>query len=151
MPPHGLQHVRLPCPSPSLGSLFQLMSTESVMPSSHLILCRPLLILPSVFLSIRVFSSESTFRIGWPKCWSFSFSISPSNEYSGLIQKTKPCLRLEPTWLRLKPSQNPVWDLSPPGWDSNPAKSHSTWFQVLMKLRFYISSQKEFSERQSDR
>ena len=60
------------------------MSVELVMPSNHLILCHPLL-LPSIFPSIRVFSSESVFRIGWPKYWSFSFSISPSNEYSGLI------------------------------------------------------------------
>ena len=65
-------------------SLLKLVSVESVMPSSHLILCRPLL-LPSVSPSIRVFSNESTLRIRWPKYWSFSFSISPSNEYSGLI------------------------------------------------------------------
>ena len=57
----------------------------SVMPSNHLILCQPLLLPASVFPSIRVFSSESVLRITWPKCWSFSFSISPSNEYSGLI------------------------------------------------------------------
>ena len=61
------------------------MSIESVMPSNHLILCRPLLLLPSIFPSIRVFSNESILRIRWPKYWSFSFSISPSNEYSGLI------------------------------------------------------------------
>ena len=61
------------------------MSIESVMPSNHLILCRPLLLLPSVFPSIGVFSKESTLRIRWPKYWSFSFSISPSSEYSGLI------------------------------------------------------------------
>ena len=61
------------------------MSTESVMPSNHLILCRPLLLLPSVFPSIRVFSNETALRIRWPKYWSFSFSISLSNEYSGLI------------------------------------------------------------------
>ena len=66
-------------------SLLKLMSTESVMPSSHLILCHPLLLPPSIFPSIRVFSSESVLRIRWPKYWSFSFSISPSNEYSGLI------------------------------------------------------------------
>ena len=66
-------------------SLPKLLSIESVMPSSHLILCRPLLFLPSIFPSIRVFSNESTFHIRWPKYWSFSFSISPSNEYSGLI------------------------------------------------------------------
>ena len=61
------------------------MSIESVMPSSHLILCHHLLFLPSIFPSIRVFSKESALRIRWPKYWSFSFSISPSNEYSGLI------------------------------------------------------------------
>ena len=61
------------------------MSIESVMPSNHLILCHPLLLLPSVFPSIRVFSNESAVCIRWPKYWSFSFSISPSNEYSGLI------------------------------------------------------------------
>ena len=65
-------------------SLLRLMSIESVMPSNHLILCHPLL-LPSIFLSIRVFSNESVLQIRWPKYWSFSFSISPSNEYSGLI------------------------------------------------------------------
>ena len=66
-------------------SLLKLMSIQSVMPSNHLILCHPVLLLPSVFPSIRVFSSESVLRISWPKYWSFSFSISPSNEYSGLI------------------------------------------------------------------
>ena len=66
-------------------SLFKLMSIESVMPSNHLILCLPLLLLPSIFPSFRVFSNESVLRIRWPKCWSFSFSISPLNEYSGLI------------------------------------------------------------------
>ena len=66
-------------------SLLKLMSLESVMPSCHLILCHPLLLLPSMFPSIRVFSNESVLRIRWPKYWSFSFSISPSNEYSGLI------------------------------------------------------------------
>ena len=66
-------------------SLLELKSTESVMPSNHFILCHPLLLLPSIFPSIRVFSSESILCIRWPKCWSFSFSISPSNEYSGLV------------------------------------------------------------------
>ena len=68
-----------------LPELTQLMSIESVMPSNHLILCRPLLLLPSVFLSIRVFANESVLRIRWPEYWSFSFSISPCNEDSGLI------------------------------------------------------------------
>ena len=68
-----------------LLSMLKLMSIESVMPSNHLILCRPLLLLPSIFPSIRVFSNESALPIRWPKCWSFSFSISPSNEHPGLI------------------------------------------------------------------
>ena len=66
-------------------SLLKLMSIESVMPSNHLILYRPLLLPPSIFPSIRVFSNESVLRVRWPKYWSFSFSISPSNDYSGLI------------------------------------------------------------------
>ena len=66
-------------------SLLKLMSIESMMPSNHLILCHPLLLLPSVFPSIRVFSNESVLCIRWPKDWSFSFNISLSNEYSGLI------------------------------------------------------------------
>jgi len=66
-------------------SLPKLMSIESVMPSNHLILCRPLLPLPSIFPSISVFSNESALRIRWPKYWSFSFNISPSNEHPGLI------------------------------------------------------------------
>ena len=66
-------------------SLLKLMSIESVMPSNHLILCHPLLLLPSIFPSIRVFSNESVLYIRWPNFWSFSFSISPSNEHPGLI------------------------------------------------------------------
>ena len=66
-------------------SLVKLMSVESVMPSNHFILCHPLLALPSIFPSIRVFSNESVLLIRWPKYWSFSFSISPSNEHTGLI------------------------------------------------------------------
>ena len=66
-------------------SLLKLMSIELVMPSNHLILCRPLLLLPSIIHIMRVFSNVSLLRIRWPKYWSFSFSVSPSNEYSGLI------------------------------------------------------------------
>ena len=66
-------------------SLPKLMSIESVMPSNHLILCRPLLLPPAIFPSIRVFSNESALHIRWPKYWSFSFSINPSSEYSGLV------------------------------------------------------------------
>ena len=83
--PHGLQHTRLPCPLPTPGSLLKLMPIKSVMPPNHLILCRPLILPPSIFPSIRAFSNESVLHIRWPKYWSFSFSISPSNEYSGLI------------------------------------------------------------------
>ena len=79
-------------------SLFKLMSIESVMPCNHLIPCCPLLLLPSLFASIRVFSNESVFHIMRPKYWSFSFSISPSNEYSGLIS-----LRID--WLDLLADQ----------------------------------------------
>ena len=68
-----------------LPELFKLMPIESVMPSNHLILCRPLLLLPSIFPSIRIFSNESALCIRWPKYWSFSFNISPSNEHPGLI------------------------------------------------------------------
>jgi len=82
---HGLQHARPPCPSSNSRSLLKLMSIVSVMSSNHLILCRPLLLLPSIFPSFRVFSKESVLCIRWPKYWSFSFSISPSHEYSGLI------------------------------------------------------------------
>ena len=78
--PHGLQHARPPCPSPTPG----VYSNVLVMPSNHLIPCHPLLLSPSIFPSIRVFSNESALCIRWPKYWSFSFSISPSNEYSGL-------------------------------------------------------------------
>ena len=73
------------CSIPGSWSLLKLMSIESVMPSNPLILCHPLLLLPSIFPSIRVFPNESALRIRWPKYWSFSFSISPSNDYSGLI------------------------------------------------------------------
>ena len=82
--PHESKHARPPCPSPTPG-VHSLTSIESVMPSSHLILCRPLLLLPPIPPSIRVFSSESTLRMRWPKYWSFSFSISPSNEQPALI------------------------------------------------------------------
>ena len=68
-----------------LQSLLKLMSVESVMPANHLILCLPLLLLPSIFPSIRVFSNESALHIRWPKYWSFSFSVNPSKEHSGLI------------------------------------------------------------------
>ena len=83
--------------SPSITnsqSLLKLTSIELVMPSNHLILCHPLLLLPSIFPSTRVFSNESALRIRWPKYWSFSFSISPSNEHLGLISFRMDCLDL---------------------------------------------------------
>ena len=83
--PHGLQHARQSCSSPTPGACSDSCPIESVMPLNHLILCHLLLLLTSIFPSIRVFSSESVLHIRWPKYWSFSFSISPSNEYSGLI------------------------------------------------------------------
>ena len=82
--PHEAQHARPPCLITNSWSLFRLMSIKLVMPSNHLVLCHPLLLLPSIFPSIRVFSNESAFRIRWLKYWSFSFSISPFNEYSWL-------------------------------------------------------------------
>ena len=75
-------------------SLLKLMCIESVMPFNHLTFCHPLLLQPLIFLSIRVFSDESVLHIRWPKCWSFSFSISPSNEYSGLISFRMDCFDL---------------------------------------------------------
>ena len=81
--PHGLQHTRLPITSS--WRLLKLMSIESVIPSNRLILCHPLLLLPSIFPSIRVFSNELVLCIRWPKYWSFSFSIIVSNEYSAFI------------------------------------------------------------------
>ena len=81
--PHELQNARPPCPSPTPGIYPK--SCPLVMPSNHFILCCPLLLLPSIFPNIRVFSNESALRIRWPKYWSFRFNISPSNEHSGLI------------------------------------------------------------------
>ena len=84
--PWTTQHTRLPCLSFTISqSLLKFMSIELVILFNHLILCRPLRLLPSIFPSIRVFSNESALHIRWPKYWSFSFYISPSNEYSGLI------------------------------------------------------------------
>ena len=82
--PHEPQHARLPCPS-QLLEFTQIYLLELLMPSNHLILCRPLLLLPSIFPSIRVFQNESAIHIRRPKYWRFSFSISPSSEHPGLI------------------------------------------------------------------
>ena len=103
-------------------SLLRLMSTESVMPSNHFILCHPLLLLPSIFLRIRVFSNESVLRIRWPKYWSFSFSISPSSEYSGLIS-----FRMD--WLDLLALQGTLKSL---------LQYHSSKASILPRSAFFI-------------
>ena len=103
-------------------SLLKLMSIKSVMPSSHLILCHPLLLPRSIFLSIRVFSSESVPRIRWPKYWSYKFSISPSNEYSGLIS-----FRMD--WLDLFAVQGTLKNL---------LQHHSSKASILQRSAFFI-------------
>ena len=92
-------------------TLFKLMSIESVMPSNHLILCCPLLLLPSIFPSIRVFSNELALCVKWPKYWSFNFSISPYSEYSGLIS-----FRID--WFNLLTVQGSLKSLSAPQFES---------------------------------
>ena len=82
---HGMQQTRLPCPFLISWSLLKVMLIEFVILSNHLILCHPLLLMPSIFPSIKVFPNESALCIRWPKYWSFSFSISPFSKYSGLI------------------------------------------------------------------
>ena len=103
-------------------SLLKLMSIKSVIPSNHLILCRPLLLLASIFPSIRVFSSESVLHIRWPKFWSFSFSISPSNEYSGLIS-----FRMD--WLDLLEVQGTLKSM---------LQHHSSKASILWPSAFFI-------------
>ena len=92
--PHESQHTRPPCPSPTPEVHSKSRPSKSVMPSSRIILCRTILLLPPIPPSIRVFSNETTLRMRWPKYWSFSFSISPSKEHPGLI-----CFRMD--WLDL--------------------------------------------------
>ena len=103
-------------------SLLKLISIELVMPSNHLILCCPLLLPPSIFPSIRVFSDESVLRIRWPKYWRFSFSISPANEYSGLIS-----LRMD--WLDLLVVQGTLKSL---------LQNHSSKASILWRWAFFI-------------
>ena len=117
--PHGLQASLSITNS---RSLFRLMSMELVMPSNHLILCHPLLLRPSVFPSIRVFSNESVLCIRWPKSWSFSFSISPSNECSGLIS-----FRMD--WLDLLAVQGTLKSL---------LQHHSSKASILQCSAFFI-------------
>ena len=106
-------------------SLLKLMSIESVMPSNHLILCQPLLLLPSIFPSIRIFSSESVLRSRWPKYWSFSFSIRPSNEYSGLIS-----FRMD--WLGLLAVQGTLKSLLQHHSSKASILQHSAFFMVQL-------------------
>ena len=103
-------------------SLLKLMSSESVMPSNHLILCPPLLLPPSIFPSIRVFSDEMVLHIRWPKYWSFSFNISPSNEHSGLIS-----FRMD--WLDLLAVQQTLKSL---------LQHHSSKASILQCSAFFI-------------
>ena len=103
-------------------SLLKLMSIESVMPSNHLVLCHPLLLLTSTFPGIRLFSNESALRIRWPKYWSFSFSISPSNEYSGLIS-------FKIDWLDLLADQGTLTSL---------LQHHSSNASVLRRSVFFM-------------
>ena len=118
--PYGQQHARLLFSSPNSWSLLKLMSIESVMPSNHLILCHPLLLPRSISPSMRVFSSESILRVRWPKYWSFSFS--PSNEYSGLIS-----FRMD--WLDLLAVQGTLKSL---------LQHHSSKASVLRHSAFFI-------------
>ena len=117
--PHESQHVRPPCPSPSPGVHSD--SIESVMPSSHLILGRPLLLLPAISPSIRVFSNESTLRMRWPKYWSFSLSIIPSKEIPGLIS-----FRMD--WLDLLAVQGTLKSL---------LQHHSSKASILWRSAFF--------------
>ena len=120
--PHGLQHARPPCFITNSQSLLKLTSTESVMPSNHLILCRPLLLLPSIFSSIRIFSNESILHIRWPKYWSFSFSTNLSNEYSGLIS-----FRMD--WLHLLAVQGTLKSL---------LQHHSSKASIIWRSAFFM-------------
>ena len=119
--PHGLQYIHQASLSITISqSLLKLMSIESATPSDHLILCRPLLLLPSIFPSIRVFSNESALHIRWPKDW--NFSISPSNEYSGLIS-----FRID--WFDLLPVQ---------GTRKSLLQHHSSKVTILWHSAFFM-------------
>ena len=119
--PHESQHTRPPCPSPTPRVHSDSTSIESVMPSSHLILCRPLLLLPPIPPSIRVFSNESTLHMRWPKYWRFSFSIIPSKEIPGLIS-----FRMD--WLDLLAVQGTLKSL---------LRHHSSKESILRRSAFF--------------
>ena len=120
--PHGLQHTRLPCPSPTPRTCSNSCPLSRWCHPSHLILCHPILPLPAIFPSIRVFSSESVLCIRWPMYWGFSFSISPFNEYSGLIS-----FRMD--WLDLLAVQGTLKSL---------LQHHSSKASVLQRSAFVI-------------
>ena len=121
--PHESQHTRLPCPSATPGVHSHPSNHE--MPSSDLILCRPLLLLPPIFPSIRVFSNESTLRTRWPKYWSFSFSMSPSKEIPGLIS-----FRID--WLDLLAVQGTLKSLLQHHSSKTSILRHSAFFTVQL-------------------
>ena len=120
--PHGLQHAQASLSITNSRSLLKPMSIESVMPSNHLILCCSLLLLPSIFPSIRVFSNESVLCMRWPKYWSFSFNISPPNEHSGLIS-----FRMD--WLDLLAVQGTLMSL---------LHHHSSKVSILWCSAFFV-------------
>ena len=123
-------------------SLLKLMSIQSVMPSNHLILCCPLLLPPSIFPSLMVFSKESVLRIRWPNYWSFSFSISPSNEYSGLIS-----FRID--WLDLLAVQGTLKSLLQHCSSKASIFQYSAFFIVQLS-RAYMTIEKNHSLDQTD-
>ena len=123
--PRGLQHARPPCPSPTRRVYSKSCPSSWWCHPNHLILCRPLLLPPSTFLSIRVFSNESALWIQWPKYWSFSVSTSPSNEYSGLIS-----LRMD--WLDLFAVQGTLKSLLQHHSSKASIHQHSAFFIVQL-------------------
>ena len=120
--PHGPQHTRLPCLLPSPGACSNTCPLSRWCPSNHLILCGPLLLPPSIFPSIRVFSNESALHIRWSKYWSFSFNISPSNEHPGLIS-------FKMNWLDLLALQGTLKSL---------LQHHSSKASILQHSAFFI-------------
>ena len=133
--PHESQHARPPSPSPTPGvHSNSCPSMESVMPSSHLILCYPLL-LPPIPPSIRVFSNESTLRMRWPKYWSFSFSISPSNEHPGLIS-------FRMNWLDLLAVQGNLKSLLQHHSSKASILQHSAFFTVQLSHAYMTTGKK---------
>ena len=120
-------------------SFLKFMSIESVMPANHLIFCGPLLLLPSIFPSIRVFSNDSALRIRWPKCWSFSFSISPSNEYSRLISFTM-------DWFDLLAAQGALKSLLQHHSSKGSVLWHSAFFMVQLSHDYWKNHSFEYMD-----